>query len=126
MNEIAATWNHRNRYPLLLYSICFYINVKITAESLKFLRSNFRRLLKIYKFLLTEFSVFSYTFKKSMTLKPWIINLWRIFFLCMRGTKKFYVNLVTTKSMDSTVSVIDCFKDVFKKKRRDNSLSIMR
>lgn len=53
-----------------------------------------------------------------MTLKPWNINLWRIFFLCMRGTTKIYVNLVTTKSMDSTVSVIDCFKDVFKKKKK--------
>lgn len=126
MNEIAATWNHRNRYPLLLYSICFYINVKITAESLIFLRSNFRRLLKNLQVPVDGIFCILLYIQKSMTLKPWIINLWRIFFLCMRGTKKFYVNLVTTKSMDSTVSVIDCFKDVFKKKRRDNSLSIMR
>lgn len=44
----------------------------------------------------------------------------------MRGIKIFYVNLVIIKFMDLIVFVIDCFKDVFKKKRRDNFLSIMR
>lgn len=126
VNEIVVIWNFRNRYLFFLYSICFYINVKIIVELLKFLRLNFCRLLKIYKFLLMEFFVFFYIFKKSMILKFWNINLWRIFFLCMRGIKKFYVNLVIIKFMDLIVFVIDCFKDVFKKRRRDNFLSIMR
>lgn len=36
----------------------------------------------------------------------------------MRGIKIFYVNLVIIKFMDLIVFVIDCFKDVFKKKKK--------